>query len=147
MDVAARLEVVERENSMLREQVAALQDLLRGAEPPPIEFRLTGSEAIVFGLLMSRGLVTKEAIMSALYHDRGKEEAEMKIADVFICKLRRKLKSFDVRIVTRWGVGWEMANESKQAVREMIAGGRPTSAQLVPPAIDDGHVSLTGSAT
>lgn len=121
MDVAGRLEVVERENAMLREQIAQLQELLRGKEPPPIEFALTGSEAIVLGLLMARGLVTKEAIMSALYHDRGAEEAELKICDVFICKIRKKLKPFGIKIATVWARGWEMPAASKEIVRSFSA--------------------------
>lgn len=118
MDAVARLEVVERENETLRERIAQLEELLRGKEPPPIEFSLTGSEAIVFGLLTTRGLVTKDAMLAALYHNSGKEEAEAKIADVFVCKLRKKLKPFGIQITTIWGRGWEMSAASKQLVRE-----------------------------
>jgi two-component system, cell cycle response regulator CtrA len=128
VDVAARLEAVERENETLRERVAALEELLRGKEPPPIEFGLTGSEALVLGLLMSRGAVTKDAIMAVLYHNRGRDEAEVKIADVFICKIRKKLKPFGVEIATHWGRGWEMPEKSKQVVRGMSAKTEPRAA-------------------
>jgi two-component system cell cycle response regulator CtrA len=105
---------------MLRERIAALEDLLRGKEMPPIEFGLTSSEGTILALLMARSLVTKDAMLAALYHNSGKEEAESKIADVFICKLRKKLKPFGIQIVTRWGNGWEMPVASKQVVRGLM---------------------------
>jgi two-component system cell cycle response regulator CtrA len=120
VDVAARLEVVERENELLRERIVQLEAMLMGNELPPIEFGLTGSEGRVFGMLMQRTHATKDALMAALYRDLGKDEAELKIVDVFICKLRRKLKPFGIQIVTRWGNGYEMPAASKQLVREMM---------------------------
>lgn len=120
MDVAARLEVVERENDTLREKVAQLESLLGMRSPAPIELGLTASEARVFGVLMARERATRDAIMAALYADRpGDEEAELKIVDVFVCKMRKKLKPFDIQIGNVWGQGYFMTPEQKQRVQAL----------------------------
>lgn len=120
MDVDARLEALTQENETLRERIAQLEEALRGKQPPPVELRLTASEAIVFGLLLARTMVSKQTIMTELYYSVGKDEAEAKIADVYICKIRAKLKPFNISIVTHWGQGWEMPEASKAIVRGMM---------------------------
>lgn len=104
MDVDARLETVEAENEMLRERVARLETLLGWRAPAPIGFGFTGSEAKVFGTLMKRDIATKDFIAAALYSERADGGAEIKIVDVFICKMRRKLRPFSIPIETVWGV-------------------------------------------
>lgn len=59
--------------------------------------------------------VTKDAIMSVLYRNEAKDEAEIKIVDVFLCKLRKKLAPFDIGIETIWGVGYAMNDRAKAA--------------------------------
>lgn len=115
MDVDARLEAIEAENAMLREQIAHLEGLLGHHWMAPVEWRLTTSETRVFGTLMARDLATKDAIMAALYRNAAKDEAEIKIVDVFICKMRRKLKPFGIGIETRWGEGYYLTAATKAA--------------------------------
>ncbi len=70
--------------------------------------RLTGKEYSCLELLMTRqGMtVTKEMFLHHLYS--GRDEPEMKIIDVFVCKLRRKLRDtgLDNLIETVWGRGY-----------------------------------------
>lgn len=113
MDVDARLEALEAENDRLRDELDALKETLGLHFVAPIEFRLTGSETKVFGRLLKGGLATKDAIMATLYRDAGKDEAEIKIVDVFICKLRKKIAPFGLSIETVWGAGYQMAPASK----------------------------------
>ena len=79
--------------------------LVRGA---PIH--LTGKEYSILELLVLRkGMVlTKEAFLNHLYG--GMDEPEMKIIDVFICKLRKKLALAGAGdlIGTVWGRGYMM---------------------------------------
>jgi two-component system cell cycle response regulator CtrA len=74
---------------------------------------LTGKEYAILELLVLRkGMVlTKEAFLNHLYG--GMDEPEMKIIDVFICKLRKKLTQAgaDNLIGTVWGRGY-MIRES-----------------------------------
>jgi two-component system cell cycle response regulator CtrA len=69
---------------------------------------LTGKEYAILELLVLRkGMVlTKEAFLNHLYG--GMDEPEMKIIDVFICKLRKKLAQAgaDGLIGTVWGRGY-----------------------------------------
>ena len=72
------------------------------------EVHLTGKEFSILELLMLRkGLVlTKDAFLSHLYG--GMDEPEIKIIDVFICKLRKKLAQAGSSnmIGTVWGRGY-----------------------------------------
>ncbi len=69
---------------------------------------LTGKEYSILELLVLRkGMVlTKEAFLNHLYG--GMDEPEMKIIDVFVCKLRKKLATAgaDDIIGTVWGRGY-----------------------------------------
>jgi two-component system cell cycle response regulator CtrA len=79
---------------------------------------LTGKEYSILELLVLRkGMVlTKEAFLNHLYG--GMDEPEMKIIDVFICKLRKKLAQAgaDNVIGTVWGRGY-MLRETSAPVR------------------------------
>ncbi|KAB1068868.1 helix-turn-helix domain-containing protein [Methylobacterium planeticum] len=119
MDVERRLEVVEQENLFLRERVAALESILTECYRPPVEWCLTGQEVRVFGCLVNREVATKDAIMTALYADRAtvEEVAEPKIVDVFICKIRKKLRPYGVGIQTVWGQGYALDADTRAAHR------------------------------
>jgi two-component system cell cycle response regulator CtrA len=77
---------------------------------------LTGKEYAILELLVLRkGMVlTKEAFLNHLYG--GMDEPEMKIIDVFICKLRKKLAAAgaDNLIGTVWGRGYMMREPSSE---------------------------------
>lgn len=72
------------------------------------EVHLTGKEYAILELLVLRkGMVlTKEAFLNHLYG--GMDEPEVKIIDVFICKLRKKLARAGAGklITTIWGRGY-----------------------------------------
>jgi two-component system cell cycle response regulator CtrA len=74
------------------------------------QVHLTGKEYAILELLVLRkGMVlTKEAFLNHLYG--GIDEPEMKIIDVFICKLRKKLAQAGAGnlIGTVWGRGYMM---------------------------------------
>lgn len=95
------------EIEVLREKVRQLELMLA---PPgyvvPIEWRLTVHEARIFCYLLTRPMATKDQLMAALYSDRVDEAPEIKIVDVFVCKLRKKIAPFGVKIATHWGQGY-----------------------------------------
>ena len=78
---------------------------------------LTGKEYSILELLVLRkGMVlTKEAFLNHLYG--GMDEPEMKIIDVFICKLRKKLAVAGAGnlIGTVWGRGYMMRDPNSLA--------------------------------
>lgn len=51
---------------------------------------------------------SKEALLQAVAPAWG-EEQEIKIVDVFVCKLRKKLKGLGVSIETVWGRGYRLS--------------------------------------
>jgi len=70
---------------------------------------LSGKEYAVLEILALRkgGTVTKDVILDHLYG--GMDEPEIKIIDVFVCKLRRKFAQAGVSwplIETVWGRGY-----------------------------------------
>ncbi len=85
------------------------------ADDTPVH--LTGKEYAIFELLVLRkGMVlTKEAFLNHLYG--GMDEPEMKIIDVFICKLRKKLAAAGAvdLIATVWGRGYMIRDSSTDA--------------------------------
>lgn len=105
---------------MLRERIAVLERALVGDDLPPLEFGLTPQEGRLFGLLMHRTTVTKDSAMAVLYRDFAKEEADLKIVDVFICRMRKKLAPFGIKIATRWGQGYELPSASKEIARGLL---------------------------
>jgi two-component system, cell cycle response regulator CtrA len=92
---------------------------------------LTDKERAIFELLSLRkgATVTKEMFLKHLYH--GTDEPEMKIIDVFICKLRKKLAQAtggEHHIDTLWGRGYmlrdpaaDMSTSVRKAMRDTPA--------------------------
>jgi two-component system cell cycle response regulator CtrA len=82
------------------------------------DVHLTGKEYSILELLVLRkGMVlTKEAFLNHLYG--GMDEPEVKIIDVFVCKLRKKLAraGADGIIGTVWGRGYMIRESATQEV-------------------------------
>jgi two-component system, cell cycle response regulator CtrA len=79
---------------------------------------LTPQENRFLGALVARPLATRELIMTALYHQRGADEAEMKIIDVFACKVRKKLKPLAIEIHTVWGRGYRLDAATRTRLKQ-----------------------------
>ena len=54
-------------------------------------------------------VLTKQQLLNALYW-RGSEdeEPEIKIVDVFVCNIRKKLEGMPIEIGTAWGKGYRL---------------------------------------
>lgn len=87
-------------------------------------WKLTRREADVVQFLYARGgmLASKEQILHALYGQQD-DEPEIKIIDVFICKVRAKLGGDT--IVTEWGRGYRLSAEGLKMVEEVMAQPLP----------------------
>jgi len=91
-----------------------------GGEP----LHLTGKEYGILELLSLRKgqTLTKEQFLNHLYG--GIDEPELKIIDVFICKLRKKLGTAtggDSYIETVWGRGYVLRDPEPGAPRAGVA--------------------------
>lgn len=105
----------------MEEQNAALRAAMGESFAPGAALGLTPSEARVLGILMKRtGGATKTQIMHAPYADRpDADEAQVKIVDVFVCKMRRKLGRFGVGIATVHGQGYILTADGRKKLEAM----------------------------
>ena len=113
-ELAARINAVVRRSrghseSIIRTGNIALNLDTRSAEVSGVRVHLTPSEYKVLELLSLRKnmVLTKEMCLNHLYN--GLKEPEVKIIDVFICKLRKKLAEASggsSQIETVWGGGY-----------------------------------------
>jgi two-component system cell cycle response regulator CtrA len=70
---------------------------------------LTRHEAVVLKTLSDRvpRVVTKEALLNELYSHRI-DQADIKIVDVFVCRVRKKCGPLGLTIETIWGEGYRL---------------------------------------
>jgi two-component system cell cycle response regulator CtrA len=89
--------------------------------PAVLQSCFTKYEALLFGaMLEANGPKTQEYLLSVVYAERyGLDEPDIKIIDVFVCKLRKKLAPHGIKIETCWGRGYSLPLESKLVVRRM----------------------------
>ena len=100
----------------LREEVRQLRELLTPTSIiVPLEYGLTNRQAQLYAHLASREMATKESIMLAIYSDQVDALPDIKIVDVFVCKLRKKLLPFGILIDTIWGQGYALRQPSGRA--------------------------------
>ncbi len=112
-ECVARMQAVVRRSKGFSQAVLQVGDVELNLDSRSVTVsgravHLTGKEyAILELLVMRKGMVlTKEVFLNHLYG--GMDEPEVKIIDVFICKLRKKLSEAGARHVigTVWGRGY-----------------------------------------
>ena len=112
-ELVARIHAVVRRSKGHSQSVIRTGDILVNLDGKTVEvngqrLHLTGKEYQMLELLSLRKgtTLTKEMFLNHLYG--GMDEPELKIIDVFICKLRKKLKAVagDHYIETVWGRGY-----------------------------------------
>jgi DNA-binding response OmpR family regulator len=117
---AFTVELLQRQNRDLREEAEELRETIRQlredqggkAELPDWLPPLTRKEQAILGRLKRGSLVTKDQLYEAscIIADH---EPEMKIIDVYIHKLRKKLRGTGVDIETIWGQGYRLTAASR----------------------------------
>lgn len=73
-------------------------------------YRLTQCEERLIEALHARlgETVTKHALMNALYFDSPDDEPSIKIIDIFVHKIRRKIPNSPFDLQTVWGRGYRL---------------------------------------
>jgi len=127
-ELVARIHAVVRRSKERAQSVIQVGDLIVNLDTKTVQVNgarvyLTGKEYQILELLSLRKgtTLTKEMFLNHLYG--GMDEPEMKIMDVFICKLRKKLfesSSGKNYIGTVWGRGYVLHEPTKDEAR-MIA--------------------------
>jgi two-component system cell cycle response regulator CtrA len=123
-ELVARIHAIVRRSKGHAQSVINTDDLCVNLDSKTVEIggarvHVTGKEYQMLELLALRKgtTLTKEMFLSHLYG--GMDEPEMKIVDVFICKLRKKLASASGGkdyIETVWGRGYVMREPSDNPV-------------------------------
>ncbi len=115
-ELIARIQAVVRRSKGYSESVIRTGDIAVNLDSRTVQVNgqhvhLTGKEYEILALLSLRKgkTVSKEMFLNHLYG--GLDEPELKIIDVFVCKLRKKLSAAtgsDNYIETIWGRGYVM---------------------------------------
>jgi two-component system cell cycle response regulator CtrA len=115
-ELVARIHAIVRRSKGHAQSVITIDDLIVNLDQKSVEVggarvHLTGKEFQMLELLALRkgSAITKEMFLNHLYG--GMDEPELKIIDVFICKLRKKLANASQGknyIETIWGRGYVM---------------------------------------
>ncbi len=82
-------------------------------------YAITGTEAKILGALLRRSEMMREALHDLV--QKPDKETNIKIIDVFMCKLRRKLKKYDIYICTIWGKGYYLDPDARKLIFEKLA--------------------------
>lgn len=87
-------------------------------DEPLAGVKLTPNEARVFSLLKARlgRAVSRGALLDAAsFHHGWDSEPTPKVVDVYVCRLRRKIKGSGYAIETAWGQGYRMVAAGQKA--------------------------------
>lgn len=122
MDQTERLKALEAENERLQDRILVLEELLGMGIEWPLFLGLTPHEGKVLGALMRREVQSKEGLLLALYGNRPGDAPEIKIIDVFICKLRKKLARFGITVDTLWGQGYRLPTAMRDKIKATVDG-------------------------
>lgn len=119
--------MLEKENEALRDRIAVLENTLGLTQEldPNLLVKFTPSEGRLLGMLLARGFVAREAFHAALYQNRpdADEVPEIKIVDVIVCHVRRKLADLGLpTIQTKHGEGYFIPAGDKPALRKALEG-------------------------
>ena len=130
-ELIARITAIVRRSKGHAESVIRTGDILVNLDAKTVEVdndrvHLTGKEYQMFELLSLRKgtTLTKEMFLNHLYG--GMDEPELKIIDVFICKLRKKLSQAtngENHIETVWGRGYVLRDAEPGSNAERMAIG------------------------
>lgn len=129
---------LHREIAQLRERNVALQreiEWLRELFMPqltfPEEWRLTPAEsALLSALYASKGFITREAALAAACGDET--DNDMKIVDVHLCKMRKKLAPrMGKSVETIWGRGFRLSSNARVTIDAALQSSGATVTRRV----------------
>ena len=128
-EMVARIHAIVRRSKGHAQSVITTGDLIVNLDTKTVEVsgarvHLTGKEYQMLELLSLRKgtTLTKEMFLNHLYG--GMDEPELKIIDVFICKLRKKLAAStggQHHIETVWGRGYVLRDPNDNSMENSVA--------------------------
>lgn len=113
-ELNARVDELEEENRQLRELAAPEFRY-------PAEMKLTPTEGQVLAVIAARSGPTSAGRINNILYAVAGIDVQDKTIDVFICKIRRKLKPFGIEIRNVWGHGFELTQENKNRLNGVVS--------------------------
>ncbi len=121
VELEEQCRALEAENALLRKRiknlVGAKQDV--NAYRASRFLKLTAYESALISELLNYEFRRREQLRDKIYSPRLAPPGA-NIIDVFVCKMRKKLKPFGVRICTAWGQGYYLTPEDKKKIRDIL---------------------------
>lgn len=87
-------------------------------------FRTTRLETVLLAALLRRDQLTRSQLHSVLEEHRtthSEDPTNIKIIDVVICKMRKKLRDHGIVIETIWAMGYTIGPDSKKIANDILA--------------------------
>lgn len=109
------IDVLQEHNRRLRDRVSELEETVRALEariatseteplPDGVPSLTVLEERVLRSLLARKGVVERDTIFFETHGESS--DVDIKIIDVIVCKLRRKLVGTEIKIATSWGRGY-----------------------------------------
>lgn len=87
-------------------------------------FKCSPLEAALLAAMLKRNEVTKQQLHHVIEQNRpgdpAREATDVKMVDVMICKLRKKLRPHDIMIETMWGLGYLIPAEGRAIAIKLL---------------------------
>lgn len=116
----------------LRERIDELEETIRQLRDElvpqeswlwfPREWKMTPTQAKVLAFIMARspGMAKREALLTNCFSVIGGDDLpEIKIVDVVICQLRKRMAPLAIDIRTVWGNGYEISKRDAEFLRQI----------------------------
>jgi len=125
----AYLMALEADNDRLRLRIAELEAQVSKlsdemgvvAMTPVAAFKFTPSESNIFGRLAANGYASNADLLAVACGKSGRKP-QIKIVDVYICKIRKKIEPFDIVIETLHGRGYRIGPEGLAKIAAIQSG-------------------------
>ncbi|ACL61091.1 winged helix-turn-helix domain-containing protein [Methylobacterium nodulans] len=123
---ATELRALRRALAEKEAELAELRRALTGSLTTPRAWGLTATEERLLLALRRGTLMSRDALMTAVYQ-LAEDEPSEGVLDVMISKLRRKLarRAAGIHIETAWGRGWQLAPESARRLARILDPSLP----------------------
>ena len=116
------IEALRFENSILREHLLQAREALLGVDDWiwPLNFKLSGQAVLLLRLLYKQypKICNKEMTYYAFYGNRIDEWPDIRIIDVRICQIRKRLSPGSIETI--WGRGYKLSAKGKKWIDAQI---------------------------
>lgn len=86
-------------------------------------FKTSPLEAAMLATMLKRNEITKDQLHAVIEQNRPtpqKDETDLKMVDVMICKLRKKLTPHNISIQTMWGMGYLIPSDDRERAIHLL---------------------------